>query len=126
MEVRYREVMPTSQRLNQTFHLREYRRFPMHCVVYFSTDGVSGTGTMWNLSLGGLRMESDVWLASGRMLKLFIMPPECDHAIVVDHATVCWSRDHDFGLAIRQITPHDAVHLKDFMTTRISAPPSAY
>ena len=70
---------------------------------------------MWNLSLGGLRVDSDLWVACGRMLKLFIMPPECEHAIVVDHAIVCWSRGHEFGIAIREMKDQDASRLKDFI-----------
>ena len=58
----------------QTFYVREYRRFPVNCLLYFSNDQVHGTGTVWNLSLGGWRIDSDVEVATGNMLTLFVIP----------------------------------------------------
>ena len=87
--------------LSTTFQVRPYRRFPVQCLVYFSTGTVTGTGTIWNLSLGGSWMDSDICLACGMVLKLFVMLPELQHGIVVDRATVCWCRGHEVQEAAR-------------------------
>lgn len=103
----------------QTFHLREYRRFPVNCLLYFSSDQLYGTGTVWNLSLGGWRVDSEVAVATGTTLTLFVMLPDNKQAVVVDEATVCWSRGHEFGLAIREMQDQDASRLKDFIAELI-------
>jgi hypothetical protein len=108
-----------------TFHVREYRRFPVNCLLYFSSDQLYGTGTVWNLSLGGWRVDSDVEVATGTTLTLFVMLPDSKQALLVDQAVVCWSRGHEFGLAVHQIKPEDAARLQDFIIARIASP-SAY
>ena len=99
----------------QTFHLREYSRFPVNCLLYFSSDRVNGTGTVWNLSLGGWRVDSDLKVSTGTALTLFVMLPDNKQAVVVDQAVVCWSRGHEFGLVIRRIKDQDMVRLRDFI-----------
>jgi hypothetical protein len=99
-----------------TFHLREYRRFPIQCIAYFTTDTGTGTGAIWNCSRGGVRLDSETPLAYGTVLKLFLMLPEVQHGIVVKEAVVCWSRGHEVGLAIRGIDPQEADRLQDFIT----------
>ena len=111
--------MPTAHVRTPTFHVREYRRFPVHCSMYFSSDQVYGTGTIWNLSLGGWRVDSDVDVERGMSLTLFVMLPDRQQAVLIDHAIVCWSRGKEFGLTIRSITPQDAARLKEFVTTLI-------
>lgn len=99
----------------QTFHMREYRRFPVNCLLYFSSDHLYGTGTVWNLSLGGWRVDSDVTVATGTTLTLFVMLPDNKEAVLVDQATVCWSRGHEFGLVIREMKQQDRVRLGNFI-----------
>ncbi len=57
--------MRTTYARTPTFHVREYRRFPAQCSMYFSSDQVYGTGTIWNLSLGGWRVDSDLAVKRG-------------------------------------------------------------
>jgi PilZ domain len=108
--------LPTSPK---TFHVREFRRFPVNCLLYFSSDEVYGKGTVWNVSLGGWRADSEVAVAIGTTLTLFIMLPDTRQAVLVDEAVVCWRRGYDFGLAIRKITPNDATRLRDFVAEHV-------
>ena len=105
--------------LDKGFHIRAFRRVSVHCLMYFSAGDVYGTGTVWNLSLGGWRGDSDRRLEPGMVLTLFVMLPDSDHTIVVDEAMVSWSRGHEFGLAIRHIQPQDAARLKRWITARV-------
>jgi hypothetical protein len=105
----------STARLQQRFHLREYRRFPIQCIAYFTTDTGTGTGAIWNCSRGGVRLDSETPLAYGTLLKLFLMLPEMSHGIVVKEALVCWSRGQEVGLAIRDIDPQEALRLQEFI-----------
>jgi hypothetical protein len=102
-----------------TFHVREFRRFPVNCSLYFSSDEVYGKGTVWNLSLGGWRVDSEVKVPPGTTLTLFVMLPDSQQAVLVDEAVVCWRRRHDFGLAIRKISPDDAARLRGFVAEQL-------
>jgi hypothetical protein len=82
----------------QTFHLRVYRRFPVQCLLYFSGDALYGTGSLWNISLNGCRVDSDVKVPVGITLTLVVMLPDEKAGLRVDQAIVCWSRGHEFGL----------------------------
>jgi hypothetical protein len=106
--------MSTSQ--NQpTFQIREFRRIPVDCPLYFSHDGQYGAGTVWNLSCRGWRVDSEIPLARGTVLKLFVMLPDLPHGIVVEKAVVCWSRGQEVGLAIRRMDQQDATTLQHFI-----------
>jgi hypothetical protein len=113
----YCSGMLASKRWRQTFHLREYRRFPMQCLVYFSSETLTGTGSLWNLSRGGWRMDSEIPLPCGTVLRLLVMLPEMNHGLVVEQATVCWSRGgHEVGLGTQTIDALEAARLQDFIT----------
>ena len=105
----------STPRLQLHFHLREYRRFPIQCIAYFATETETGTGTIWNCSRAGVRMDSETPLTCGTVLRLLLMLPEVQHGIVVKEDMVCWSRGHDVGLAIRGIDPQEDARLQDFI-----------
>jgi hypothetical protein len=117
--------VPTLQSSSQAFHIRQYRRFPVNCLLYFSSDELYGTGTIWNLSLGGWRVDSDVEVSTGTTLTLCVMLPDNKEALLVDQAAVCWSRGHEFGLVIREMKDQDRVRLRDFIAERIVTPRGA-
>jgi hypothetical protein len=84
--------------------------------MYFSTDKNVGTGTLCNVSLGGWRVSSDMHVKRGASLTLFATLPDHKQAVLVDEAKVCWSRGHEFGLAIQKIAAPDAERLRSFIT----------
>jgi hypothetical protein len=95
-----------------TFRIREYRRIPVQCPLYFSHDGQYGAGTVWNLSCGGWRVDTEIPLTRGTVLKLFVMLPEVPQGVIVERAIVTWSRGQEVGLAILRIHPQDATRLQ--------------
>ena len=99
---------------------REYDRLPVHGSVYFSTDEEAGTGSFYNISLGGWRIYSDLHVKPGACVTLFATLPDDKQAILVDQAKVCWSKGHEFGLAIEKIAPPDVKRLKSFITASAS------
>jgi hypothetical protein len=99
----------------QTFHPRVYRRFLVQCLLYFSGNALYGTGSLWNISLDGCRVDSDVNVAAGITLTLFVMLPDEKEGLRVDQALVCSSRGHEFGLVIREMNDQDWVRLWHFI-----------
>jgi hypothetical protein len=92
-----------------------YRRFPVQCLLYFSGDALYGTGSLWNISLNGCRVDSDVKVPVGITLTLVVMLPDEKAGLRVDQAIVCWSRGHEFGLVIREMNEQDWVRLRHFI-----------
>jgi hypothetical protein len=71
--------------------------------------------TVWSISFGGWRIDSEVNVPAGTTLTLFAMLPDEKQTLLVDQAVVCWSRGHEFGLVIREMEEQDRVRLKDFI-----------
>ena len=83
--------------------------------MYFSYDGQYGAGTVWNVSCWGWRMDSEIPLTRGKVLKLFVMLPDMPHGIIVEQAMVCWSRGREIGLTTLLIDRQDATRLQHFI-----------
>jgi hypothetical protein len=106
--------MSTPQ-IQPSFQIREFRRVPVHWPLYFIHEGRYGAGTAWNLSTGGWRIDSDVPLPTGAVLKLFVMLPDVPPGIIVEQVVLCWSRGQEVGVAIRVIARQDATRLQHFI-----------
>ena len=111
----YCAAMLTLQSSNRTFHIREYRRFPVNCLLYFTSDTLNGTGTVWNISLGGWRVDCEVTVPAGTTLTLFVLLPDDKETLLVDQAVVSWSRGLEFGLVIREMKDQDRIRLRNFI-----------
>lgn len=94
------------------FSIRSYRRFPVQCRVYYSYENERGTGTIWNLSLTGWRIDGTLPVTPGMVLSLWILPPGGAPTLFVDHAVVRWSRGLEFGLEMSAIRDQEAARLK--------------
>ena len=110
----------SSPSVQPTFEIREYRRVPVHCPVYFYHGYQYGEGTAWNLSCGGCRLDSEVPLVAGAILKVFVMIPEMPCRMMVEQAIVRWSRGQEVGLAIRLIYRADAIRLLHFVAKSLT------
>ena len=53
---------------------RPYRRFPVQCSVTYNAGPFQGQGTVWNLSLNGLRLSGDLPMRPGETLSLTVTP----------------------------------------------------
>ncbi|MET0514624.1 MAG: PilZ domain-containing protein [Nitrospiraceae bacterium] len=99
------------------FHLREYRRFPVHCGFYYSNDEVQGAGTVWNLSVSGWRVDGTNEVQTGMVFTLLVMLPEYYKTIIIERAIVRWTRGREFGLQIGAIHHRDTGRLKEFVSS---------
>lgn len=111
---------PEDGRLSiSAFHVRSHHRVPVQCPVYFSNTEVHGTGTLWNLSLDGCRVDGNMRLPVGAQFELLILLPGRRASIVVRSAQVAWTRGQEFGLRLLTVPPGDQRRLQQFVTGRV-------
>jgi hypothetical protein len=110
------------QAAKKSFHVRAHHRVPVQCSLYFSTGTVYGIGRVRNLSMGGLKIDSETAFAPGTPLTVYAALPNSELPIVIDEAVVCWGREHELGLAIRKIRSRDTRVLEHFIARH--SPPS--
>ena len=103
--------------ISNGFHLRKYRRFPVHCAFYYSNDEIQGTGTVWNLSVSGWRVDGTCEVKTGMVFTLLVMLPEYHKTIIIERAIVRWTRGLEFGLQIGAIHHTDTGRLKQFVSS---------
>lgn len=114
----YRRVM-SSVKPRQTLQLRAGCRVSAQAQFHFFNDRVFGTGTVWNLSRTGARVDTTESVSSGAILTLFLDLPDGGSMVVIDRAKVCWIRGHTLGLQILTMESEDEVRLTQFMTALI-------
>lgn len=102
-----------------TFHVRAHHRVPVQCTVYFSNADLQGTGTLWNVSLDGCRVNGNVRPRVGTQVELLIMLPGRRASIVVQSAQVAWTRGHECGLRWLSVQPVDRSRLQRFVAGRV-------
>lgn len=102
-----------------TFRVRTYHRLAVQCTVYFSDEELHGTGTLWNLSLEGCRMDGNLPVRRGMRFELLIMLPGNRAAIIVQEARVTWARGQEFGLRFDTLLTHEAARLEQYIINRI-------
>jgi hypothetical protein len=102
-----------------TFQVRSFRRFPVQCSVYYSSDDFQGTGIAWNLSLNGWRVDGTQSVEPGTVMTLCVFLPGQHPTVFIDRATVRWSRGQEFGIAITSIRPDEQARLEQFVTALI-------
>ncbi|MEP7150136.1 MAG: PilZ domain-containing protein [Nitrospira sp.] len=101
------------------FHVRSFRRFPVQCSVYYSSNEFQGTGIAWNLSLNGWRVDGTHPVEPGMVVTLCVFLPGQHPTVFIDRATVCWSRGQEFGIAVSSIKAEEHARLEQFVTALI-------
>lgn len=96
------------------FVIRPYRRFPVQCLVSYSSGPFSGVGMVWNLSLTGWRLSGDLPMREGEMLSLCVTLPN-KQKIKVPEATVRWSRGNEFAVETSRMNPRTTVRLRRYV-----------
>lgn len=101
--------------LSTRFQVRSFRRFPIHCSVYYSCDAFQGSGMAWNLSLNGWRVDGTHPVEPGMMVTLCIFLPDHHPTVFVDRAVVRWSRGQEFGIEVDAIKADERARLEQFV-----------
>lgn len=101
------------------FHLRSFRRFPVRCSLYYSSDEFQGTGIAWNLSLNGWRVDGTQPVEPGMVLTLCVFLPGQYPTVFIDRAIVRWSRGQEFGIEVGSIKADEQARLEQFVTALV-------
>ena len=103
------------------FSIRPYRRFPVQCSVTYNAGPFQGQGTVWNLSLSGLRLSGDLPMQPGESFSLTVTLPN-EQRIKISEAVVRWSRGEEFAAETRLIEPHTQARLEHYMKQLVQEP----
>lgn len=85
------------------FKLRTYQRMPLCNGGYYLSQDFLGRGTVWDVSVGGWRIEGDHQVHVGMLLTLRMDLRGEHRPIEVEQAIVQWVIGRDFGVQIRKI-----------------------
>lgn len=102
-----------------TFQVRSFRRFPVQCSVYYSSDEFQGTGIAWNLSLNGWRVDGTHPVERGTVVTLCVFLPGQSPTVFIDRAVVRWSRGQEFGISVSSIKADEHARLEQFVAALI-------
>lgn len=107
-------------------HLKveDQRTTPRVCVQYRAMLSGSaqpeGTGLILDLSSGGCRLESPLFMSPGLSLELRIAIPGLEWALMIDGADVQWVNEETAGLTFVRIRETEQQRLDDVMTTQLA------
>ncbi|OQW66175.1 MAG: hypothetical protein BVN29_06780 [Nitrospira sp. ST-bin5] len=96
------------------FLIRPYRRFPVRCSVTYNAGSFEGQGTVWNLSLSGLRLSGDLPMRPGETVSLTVTLPN-EQRIAIPEAVVRWSRGEEFAVENVKIEQYAQARLQHFV-----------
>ena len=77
--------------------LRRGRRLPLQLAVSFTSDEVSGTGIVYNLSKEGCAIESETHMPMNSYLQMEIGMSPYESPVLIEFAAVRWSTRTEFG-----------------------------
>ena len=112
-------LLPQSIPIGTSFRVRSFRRFSIQCSVYYSGEKVQGTGTAWNLSLNGWRVDGTHPVEPGTVVTLCVFLPGPHPTVFIERATVRWSRGQEFGISVTSIKAEEHARLEQFVTALI-------
>ena len=95
--------------------LRNHARFAVLWPIIYSNDGLSGHGTVRDLSLIGCQVKGMVPVSVGVVLQLSISPPHKEDKLCVEVARVLWVKGDQFGVEFQRLTPMDHRWLLRFL-----------
>jgi hypothetical protein len=79
------------------FLIRPHRRFPLCCPVTYNVGLSEGSGTIWNISLTGWRLSSDLPLQVGQSFTMTVTLPD-RQSLFVEAGIVRWVHGEDYGV----------------------------
>ena len=98
-------------------------RTPFRCPVDFThEEGVTGSGTLFNLSLGGCAVQSDTPVSDNMLVTLRLAPSGYDIPISIEMGRVRWATTQEFGVEFLIVLGPEREKLDGFLRTVIAKP----
>lgn len=105
------------------------QRAQVHCAVQFThEEGVTGQGTMLNVSMGGCAIKSETPVFEGMLVTLQFVPAQGTVPVSIEMGRVQWATLHEFGVEFLMLLSKERARLDRFLmvATRSSdVPPAA-
>ncbi|HJR77701.1 MAG TPA: PilZ domain-containing protein [Nitrospiraceae bacterium] len=101
--------------------MRTDSRVPVRLTWRYFADGVTGKGTVWDLSRGGWRGSGSHHLPVGLQVTVYLHLPTENEWLAVDEAVVRWVDGSTLGLEIASIDESRLARLEDFLE-RLTSP----
>ncbi len=100
-------------------------RIPFRCAVEFThEEGVTGSGTLFNLSLGGCAVQSDTPVSDNMLVTLRLASSEGSIPISIEMGRVRWATTQEFGVEFLIVLGPEREKLDGFLRTVIAKPAS--
>ena len=96
---------------------RQSVRFNIYRPVSFCSGTADGEGTVVDVSPSGCRVKSDVTIAIGSLICLFIVDPSGLMPITIGMATVRWAINGEFGVQFMRISPQQQKRLQNLIAS---------
>jgi hypothetical protein len=87
------------------FVMRKNHRIKKLVPVRYLGDGIVGEGIIKDLSLSGSYITGNVTVTAGMALALQIFVPGDPVPLLIDHATVKWVKESEFGMDFDSLQP---------------------
>lgn len=99
--------------------LRRGRRLPLQLSVSFTSDEVTGTGIMYNLSKEGCAIESETHMPMDSYLQMDVMVSPDESPVHVEFAAVRWSTRTEFGAEFLTLSDVSKKRILKYLATSI-------
>ncbi|MGE3152294.1 MAG: PilZ domain-containing protein [Nitrospiraceae bacterium] len=101
--------------MSTIFAPRHYSRFQTKYMVHFMGDAFLGRGTIFDMSLGGCRIDGDVTVQAGSPLALRLVVPNRPAPINVDRVKIRWVKGQTFGVEFLAMQPAERTRLSQLI-----------
>jgi PilZ domain len=95
--------------------IRKSRRVDLKCLLRFSSGEMEGEAHVTNISTGGCRAESDIYVAEGLEFEVLLQLPGQSPSVRVERAVVRWVKDITFGLSFILFLPSERARLQAYL-----------
>jgi hypothetical protein len=117
--VRFPSTRCLANEVSMPFLIRPSRRFPVCCPVTYQCGDFEGHGTVWNLSLTGLRFSGNLPLLIEDVCSLTVTLPN-KKTLYVLAAAVHWvQRGEEYGVEILVIDDESREDLEQYVCQRV-------
>ncbi|HEU4684959.1 MAG TPA: PilZ domain-containing protein [Nitrospira sp.] len=97
--------------------IRKAQRVNFRCSLGFRSDEIEGEATVTNISPSGCRAESDVNVAEGLELQVWLHLPGQSDPVKVERASIRWASGSAFGMSFILFLPSERVKLRQYLGT---------
>ena len=108
----------TASSTEASMRLRSSPRKYVRYSASVQTDNGAAEGILFDLSVTGCRMQSNVALTPGNYLALHIEAPETEFTLAVEVSVVRWHKDNQFGIEFLRYAQGERERITDLLEGR--------